>query len=904
MRIRFAIHYGTRWGERLFAAGSIPPLGGGDPARAFPLRDRPDGWWEGEIETCAASFDYRYCVRGDDGRVEWEAAGRRFSCPAGFDAVEIRDAWRDPRDPERVLLNSAFIEVIFRRRRGRPAAPPRRKGRRIAVRLRVSAVRVPPGGALCVSGSVPALGGWDPAAAPAMNGGRFPLWTLDLSVRREEFPIRYKYVIKGDGASVVWEEGGDRTLDAPAPAVRGDGGVLILATDSGVRRAARWRGAGTAVPVFSIRTANGLGTGEFADLKPLADWAAGAGFRLIQILPVNDTTAHGDWRDSYPYNLISMFALHPLYLRVPALGGVPPRVRREAADAARRLNGAGRLDYDAVMAVKMRLAREVFRARRRAFLSSPAFRAFLDENGFWLRPYAAFRLLRDRYGTGDFLRWPDHRAPSEEEILALTDPAAPHFDEIAFHYFLQFHLHRQLRDAARYAARRGVVLKADIPIGVSRRSACAWAHPGLFRMDRSAGAPPDPFSDEGQNWGFPTFDWEAMRADGCAWWRRRLAHMARSARAARLDHVLGFFRIWEIPGHAVSGVMGRFNPAIPISLGELAAAGIRDIDRLCEPYITTGLLRDLFGGKAEWAAGRFLERTGAGRYRLRPACATQRAAAAACAPAWDAPAEAREEAERIRAGLFALVANVILLRDPGGAGFHPRINMASTHSFSFLDGGTKAALRRLYDDYFYRRQEGLWRGRGMELLGILREASGMLLCAEDLGMVPDCVPPALEELGILGLRVQRMPKEPGLEFGIPREYPYLTVCSTSTHDTSTVRGWWEENPAATARFHRDVLGHAGAPPHDCEPRIVEEIVAAHLDSPSMWAVFPIQDVLGMSGALRAPGDPGLERINVPAEPNRRWDWRMHIAVEELAARREFGERVRRMVRAAGRLEPS
>jgi 4-alpha-glucanotransferase len=913
MKITFTIRCHTEWGQQLSVAGSRPELGEWDTAKAARMNYFPGDRWETELtfpDGEGLSFEYRYIIRQARGNLLWEGGdNRRFSLPLpGGDGgrvtgrVELRDVWRRPSDPESVLLTSAFCDVIFKRETHPTPASACPRARTV-LRVQVAASRIADKHVLCVAGNIPALGSWDVSKAPRMRDDEFPLWTLDIPLRGNEGPVSYKYLIMdNDGALVRYEEGHDRVLEVGGVDGKSAGRRLIVVTDSGVRYPSRWRGAGIVIPVFSLRSARGLGTGEFLDLKPLVDWARSAGFQMIQLLPVNDTSVHMDWRDSFPYHNLSVFALHPLYLNLPAIGRLPETVLREIESLREKLSENDRLNYAEVMEAKRRLLKQIFRVKKTEFLSSPGFRAFLRENAFWLEPYAAFCYLRDLHGTSDYTTWGRHRSVTEADVRALVDPGASHYSEIALHYFTQYHLHLQLREASEYAARNRVVLKGDIPIGVARRSVCTWRSPGLFHMDRSAGAPPDPFADDGQNWGFPTYNWDAMSRDNYLWWRSRLQQMAGYFQMVRLDHVLGFFRIWEIPVHSVSGLMGRFNPAIPISKGELEGRGITDVDRLCAPYITAQLLHMLFGPDADAVAAAFLEECAPRRFLMKPAFMTQRQVWAHCALPGAEPPAAGLTLEKLRAGLFTLIADIILFRDEreGVSGFHPRVNMMATYSYACLEGRAKDALKELYYDYFYRRQEDLWQREGMARLPVLKSASTMLVCGEDLGMIPECVPRVMEELCLLGVRIQRMPRETGREFSHPRDYSYLTVCSPSTHDMSTIRGWWEEDRARAQRFSRTILGHAGEPPQICEPRICEEIIGQHLESPSMWAVFPLQDILGMSGSLRRPGDPRDEQINVPGDPAHRWEFRLHVSLEELIARQDFSARVLRMVAASGR----
>ncbi|MEZ4825588.1 MAG: 4-alpha-glucanotransferase [Bacteroidia bacterium] len=664
-----------------------------------------------------------------------------------------------------------------------------------------------------------------------------------------------------------------------------------------------WKAAGVAIPVFSLRSEKSCGVGEFADISLLVDWAVRTGMKLVQILPVNDTVATHTWTDSYPYAAISVFALHPMYLSPEKMGRLKSAKEMKAFEEKRQeLNAMPEVDYEAVMSLKSKYFKQLYDQEKKKFLKDPGFNQFLDANREWLLPYAVFSMLRDRYHTPDFSRWPEFSTYNASEAEAFASPDTTHYDDIAVHYFIQYHLHLQLKESASYARQHGVVLKGDIPIGIYRHSADAWTSPQLYKMDAQAGAPPDDFAVTGQNWGFPTYNWEEMAKNGFAWWKQRLTQLSDYFDAFRIDHILGFFRIWEIPGHAVEGLLGQFNPSLPFSREELARYGLHlDYERFCQPYITRQIVGDFFREYAERAAAEFLEMSRNGRFRLQEPFRTQKAVEAYCQKKQTESPENQDYYQRAKNALFGLIQEVIFLEVPGsnGQAFNPRIALHFTRSFADLEYGTQQVLNKLYDDYFYRRHEWFWRDQAMVKLPALKAATDMLICGEDLGMVPACVPGVMDELGILSLEIQRMPKNPEREFGMPEEAPYMSVSSPSSHDMSTIRGWWEENRIKTQRFFNHILGYAGEAPYFCEPWVCREIIDRHLKSPSMWTVFPIQDLVGMDGKIRRE-DPHSERINVPANPKHYWRYRFHIPFEQLLKMDEFNDYLKEMIRLSGR----
>ncbi|KAK3030340.1 hypothetical protein RJ639_038973 [Escallonia herrerae] len=663
-----------------------------------------------------------------------------------------------------------------------------------------------------------------------------------------------------------------------------------------------WRGAGVAIPMFSIRSEANLGVGEFLDLKLLVDWAVDSGFHLVQLLPINDTSVHRMWWDSYPYSSLSVFALHPLYLRVEALSeSIPEAIKQEIQKARLQLEGKD-VDYEATMATKLSIAKKIFLLEKDLILNSSSFQTFFLENEDWLKPYAAFCFLRDFFETSEQSQWGRFSHFSKDKLEKLISKDSCHYDIIRFHYYLQFHLHLQLSEAAEYARKKGVVLKGDLPIGVDRNSVDTWVNPNLFRMNTSTGAPPDYFDKNGQNWGFPTYNWEEMSKDNYAWWRARLTQMAKYFTAYRIDHILGFFRIWELPEHAMTGLVGKFRPSIPLSQEELEREGIWDFDRLSLPYILQEFLQDKFGPSWTVIASSFMNECGNHRYQFREDCNTEKKIASKLKSCMEKSLflESEDELRRI---LFRLLQNIVLIRDPEDpTKFYPRFNIEDTSSFKHLDEHSKNVLKRLYYDYYFHRQENLWRQNALKTLPVLLNSSDMLACGEDLGLIPSCVHPVMQELGLIGLRIQRMPSEPDLEFGIPSQYSYMTVCAPSCHDCSTLRAWWEEDEERRTRFFKTMVGSDKLPPAKCVPEVAYFILRQHVEAPSMWAIFPLQDLLALKEEYTAR--PATEEtINDPTNPKHYWRFRVHVTMELLLKDKELKTTIKDLIRGSGRSYP-
>ena len=740
-----------------------------------------------------------------------------------------------------------------------------------------------------------ALGGWNPDKAILMSDANFPEWQVEIDASDLTFPLEYKFVLykKEESRVVAWENNPNRYLADPK---LGDAETLVVGDRYVYFSLPAWKGAGTAIPVFSLRSEGSFGVGDFGDLMKMIDWAVKTHQKAVQILPINDTTMTHSWTDSYPYSSISIYAFHPMYTDLRQLGTLDDREKMEQFEQRRQeLNALPAIDYEAVNEAKWEYFRLIFAQEGEAVLASEDFRAFFETNKEWLQPYAAFSYLRDTYGTPDFRSWPRHAEYHQPEIDTLCAPGTPNYPQIAIYYYIQYQLHRQLLAATRHARANGVVLKGDIPIGISRNSVEAWKEPHYFNLNGQAGAPPDDFSANGQNWGLPTYNWDVMEQDGYAWWMKRFRKMSEYFDAYRIDHILGFFRIWEIPMDAVHGLLGQFVPALPMTREEIESYGLGFRPEFLKPYIHEYFLGQMFGPHTDYVKQTFIEPTDTWEvYRMRPEFDTQRKVEAY----FDGKTD--DDSIWIRDGLYALISDVLFVPDRNDPSkYHPRIGVQYDYIYRSLNDWEKAAFNRLYDQYYYHRHNDFWGQQAMKKLPQLTQSTRMLVCGEDLGMIPACVAWVMNELRILSLEIQRMPKDPSQEFGHPEWYPYRSVCTISTHDMSTLRGWWEEDAQQTQRYYNHVLGHYGAAPAVATPELCEQVVRAHLTSNSMLSILSFQDWMSVDGQLRNP-NVAEERINVPANPHHYWRYRMHLTLEQLMAADDLNNKIRQMIADSGR----
>ena len=817
MKIRFNLEYQTTFGEELML--NILAEGKTEQHKMGTL----DGLhWMCELSKNVRTdkcIDYFYSVvRGEQqARTEWLTEPHRLELVAAKGArYTVYDHWLDiPEDS--FLYSSAFTECVAAREKKSSKETHFDK----TVRLKVRAPQLRNFERLAILGDCQALGSWEAIRALDMTEHAGNEWVISLDADNLPKIFEFKFVGLDDAVDVtpLWETGANRTIELP---VLQSGDVIVYELPQAYFPIYPWKGAGTVIPIFSLRSEGSFGVGDFGDLKMMVDWCAKTKQRVLQVLPINDTNMTYTWQDSYPYNSISIYALHPQYTDFRQLPALKDEALKAKFEALRQeLNALPQIDYERMNNAKLEYLRALFAQEGKNIMKSEAFKKFFEQNEAWLVPYAAFCHYRDLYGTATFSEWPDHHELPEKEREAMTKPTTKLYKEVAFWYFVQFNLDQQMRAAHAYARKNRVILKGDIPIGISRDGVEAWVEPKYFNLNGQAGAPPDDFSADGQNWGFPTYNWDEMLADGCSWWVRRFRKMAEYFDAYRIDHVLGFCRIWEIPVPEKSGLMGQFSPALGMSKEEIESYGC--------PF---------------------------------------------------------------NEGLF-------LVDHKRNDRWHPRIAVQYQEAYAQLNDGEKYCFNRLYNDYFYRRNNQFWYQEAMKKLPKLTQATRMLVCAEDLGMVPECVPWVMNELKILSLEIQSMPKDPTTRFGHLSRNPYRSVDTISTHDMATLRQWWDEDEERTQSYFNEMLYRGGPAPHPLPDWLAKDIVSRHLTSPSMLCLLSFQDWISINGALRLP-DENAERINIPANPRHYWRYRMHLSIEQLLAADELNNEISTLIIQSGR----
>lgn len=849
MKLYFSIHYRTAWGQQLVVLANYISHDGSARSARIPMLTEDGEQWTAETAVVESRrspvewFTYIYIVEDSDGhelRREWKGVERTYPADASKN-YRMADCWRDIPLPAHLYTSAYKVTTQHGDNNIKPlkestnsTMPSRLPLFRRTVLFRVSAPQIDSDKAVAVVGSHPALGAWNPARYQLMEHTEQGDWMFTLNVDWVGLPLEYKYVVVDSKTQQLetWEEGDNRFIHDTLA----DGEVYVAYGEPLRLSEVPWRLAGVCVPVFSLRSEHSCGVGDFGDLYRFVDWAAKVGIRVIQLLPVNDTAG------SHPYNISSAFRLHPHYIDLNQLPTLGDKQRMTAFRRQQReLNALSYTDYDAVERVK-----------------SDYLKALYEEQNC-------------------------------AERFCLSD-------------FIQYHLHQQLKRAADHARSLGIFLMGDLPVGLSPQSDEVKLHPQFFCTDCSAGTPPDAHEPCGNNWGFPTYNWQAAENNQTKaaqqqteeniydWLGKRLGWMEQYFDALRIDHALGYFRIWEIPNDQVQATMGHFNPALPLTAGEIDYFGLpfrRDF--LTSPFISDRVVDRIFGIHAQYVRDTFLTQRPYSLYALKEEVSTQKRIEQVFKGRND------ENSLWIRDGLYRLVSNVLFIEDKRQADmYHPRIMVWQEPVFEALSAEEKDAFMRIYNNYFYQRHSMFWGSTGYERIGRMASSTHMLLCAEDLGSQPDCVAPVLDALRIPTLEVQLMPKQAGTEFAHLDANPVRSVATITTHDMAPLRLWWQEQPERAQRYYTTMLQKQGRAPEQLPAHLAEEIIARHLYSPSMLCILSLQDWLSMDQELRSK-QPRTERINTPGDPFNLWQWRMHLTIEQLMAADKYNKKLQTMI---------
>ncbi|MDR2292911.1 MAG: 4-alpha-glucanotransferase [Prevotellaceae bacterium] len=871
MRLKLHIHYITKFGENLFVKIEN---------REFAMHYAGSGFWSVEIsEIGKSSIKYFYFVKDSAGKEtasEWRK-NHTLKLNHSTEVYEIHDIWYGIGNAQ-PFYSAAFTNIVNKRNKKKCNDEIHEK----ILEFRVNAPTISKENSLAITGNGNISGNW--INVLKMHDDEFPLWKIKIDAAKLQFPFEFKFVLVENKTDkiIAWEEGNNRRFYANNFSHNEH---KIYEFETSLANVNSWRGAGTAIPVFSLRTENSCGAGDFCDLKIFVDWLKKTGQVLLQILPVNDSCAFFDHRDSSPYNAISMYALHPVYINLQEMGKLSGENQLKYEKIKNRLNKLKSVDYAKVIKVKWMFFKELFRLNGNDCLESASFKQFFNENSFWLKPYAMFCVLRDKFKTPDFNTWKNYE---NFKNINTHKFEKEHEKAIRFYFFLQYHADRQMKSASKYAHKNGIILKGDIPIGIARNSVETWTEPEYFNLENQAGSPPDAFATKGQNWEFPTYNWNKIHEDSYSLWIKRLKKMAEYFDAFRIDHILGFFRMWEIPLQSLQGLLGRFNPAFPYSAQELQQCRLPINSAYLKPCFRYDFICKMFAEKANCVIQTFFDKTDNDILQFKPDFDTQRKIDNFFKNKHD------EQTETLKSALFSLINDVLFIEDEYKKNhFHPRIAAQSSTAYRQLDNTKKQIFNSIYDEFYYSRNNELWKSEAMKKLPALIGATNMLACCEDLGMRPDCVPEIINRLQIMSLEIQRMPKNRNADFGNAATWSYHSVCTTSTHDTSTLRCWWKEDRTKIQKYYNEILHLHGEAPVTCSGAIIEMILTEHLKSPSLFAVFPLQDWLAVDENIRRKNE-DEERINIPANISNCWQYRMHITIENLMKEDDFNAKIKKL----------
>lgn len=889
MKVIFKINYHTSWGEELCITGSSPVLGNWNEALAVIMQHLGDGWWQAclEIPANEDTITYRYMVRSACKTIqESKITVHTITLDSLQNTLLCIDAWQI--NDQKVIHETSAFTSCWSSRYAESTTQEKPQQR---VTLRIYAPTVYANEHVVLVGNQPCLGSWIAPKGIALDGSKHPIWecTIDKSMLSEE--ISYKFLITDGSNPPRWEMGVNRTLQ-----IVNDADMIVSDLEFREDNSNPWRCVGTSIPLFSLRSTQSFGVGDFNDLKLFVDWTAQTKQKIVQLLPINDTIQTHTWKDSYPYSAVSIYAIHPMYLSFSMLPALEDKALQKKLKAAqKKLNSNDAVDYEQIVKWKLTYITALYNQNGTETIKEKSFKAFFKENKAWLVPYAAYSFLRDKYKTPLFEYWDKYATYKKTVIEKLCSKSGEAFETAQLNYYIQYLLHEQFKEVSQYARKKGIVLKGDLPIGVSRTGVEAWTEPSYFNMNSQAGAPPDDFSAFGQNWHFPTYNWDVMQADGFAWWKRRFQNLSLFFDAFRIDHILGFFRIWEIPMDYVEGLCGHFTPAMPLCKEEIEDYGFTfNPKKMITPAIHQTNIEQLFGSYTSIAKKQYLLEQSNGCYILHPYCDTQRKIETLFVNQDDA------QSNQLRKGLYAIANEVLFVVEPTQPMcYHPRIAAYQSFAYQALETKERESFDRLYNDFFFHRHTEFWKKKALEKLIPLIQSTEMLVCGEDLGMIPHSVPLVMEQLDVLSLEIERMPKQEHVEFTDLKALPYLSVCTTSTHDMSPIRCWWKEDLDKTQRYYNQVLQHAGEAPLECTEDLCQKIIVNHLNTNSMLAIIPLQDWLAIDKEIKHPNCEA-ERINIPAHANHYWQYRMHINIEDLCKAEELNTTITRLINLSNR----
>lgn len=655
------------------------------------------------------------------------------------------------------------------------------------------------------------------------------------------------------------------------------------------------KATGVVVPLAALRSKVSPVIGEFPSLVPFARFCKKASLSIIQLLPLNDTGTQ-----SSPYSALSSIALHPLYISVQAVSDFEPLYeRRETFKKkydlfVKRFSLSVRFDYAAVHEAKLELLRMIFDACvAKSKKSREAVLCFAEKNP-WVIEYALYKNLKKAYLQASWKTWKKtDRTVSKEKINKVWHDKAMQKDHL-FYVWLQMTASEQLLEARQKVASLGILLKGDIPILMNEDSCDCWAHPDLFTQRLRAGSPPDADNPAGQSWGFPVYNWDAMKKENYAWWKNRLRNAAAYYDAFRLDHILGFFRLWTLSEREANAVLGHTEPNLAIARKELCALGFDEarITWLSEPHVRTGLVEDITWNHESAVKILSTCMTKLQNEELWIFSKTVFGSLDILHMQFGSLCT-KEAGERIKEKLAEKWCDRVLIPLSKDA-FVFSWQYKNTTAWASLSENEKETLETLFQKN-QKANEALWERHASNIFENIISETNMIACGEDLGARLDCLHPVMENFSILSLVAVRWAREWEKDekpFVPPENYPELSVATTSVHDSSTMREWFQ-NEHENARLFLYGGKNASINASDAErknaenafknfsPETAKAIFEKAASAKSVWFINPLQDYLYLNGDYYAD-DARSERINIPGTVSDfNWTYRMCVPIEKL-----------------------
>lgn len=655
------------------------------------------------------------------------------------------------------------------------------------------------------------------------------------------------------------------------------------------------RQSGLAIPVSALQTENSLGCGEYLDLIPFANFCKKSNLSIIQILPVNDTGT-----ESSPYSALSAFALHPLYIRISEIEEFSTlnksflnTILTDIEEKKVIFVNEKRFQYKELREFKLSLLKKIWEEIANDFIVSKEAKDWIAENP-WIKSYACFMLLKEKNLEASFKTWKEFSRLNNAEITELWNMVFPK-NSLYYYVWIQKNASLQLKKASDYCKSQNILLKGDIPILMNEDSADIWSHPEFFIENLRAGSPPDGFNPDGQNWGFPIYNWKKLKEKDYSWWKDRLLEAAKYYHMYRIDHVLGFFRIWAVPEGETKAVLGRTEPHLSITRDELKKCTLTDetIRWLSQPHIATRDIEAVNNGDYLGTHGilsECMDRIGTEELWLfKNTIKTD-------SDIWalDIPFAIKEKlAEKWLDRCFIEIDKNNFLTSH---------EYKSSTSWKSLNEGQVLQLEKLFLQK--KREENLlWEKQAMELLGALSNVGEMIVCAEDLGAGLESMPRVLKALSINALRVvrwNRLWKEDGQPFVDFPDYPPLSVTTSSVHDSSTLRAWWdteEDSKDFGRRFlYKNKQNQTETYTHPLfSPDVCNEIFSRMADTNSNYFINPIQDFLHLDPQYYDENCDD-ERINIPGTVNTfNWTYKLPVFIEELEKNNDLIKKIKNIV---------